>query len=182
MSLAAVLNPATNLIEVYGVGVDGYPYYVTQKTPGNWGDAPTWQYLGPASPLKDQPRIFSRLAAIVNQKQETEVFGFGEGFVLWHTAQSSAGKWDGDSWGSLGGFGISSPSVAMNSNGELQVFGVGNDLNLNYLQQSAPGTWGSGWQNLGGQNLTDPGVGIRGIDQKLEVCCIGDNSNMYAIT
>jgi hypothetical protein len=70
MSLAAVLNPATNLIEVYGVGVDGYPYYVTQKTPGNWGDAPTWQYLGPASPLKDQPRIFSRLAAIVNQKQE----------------------------------------------------------------------------------------------------------------
>src|SRR3984885_16119389 len=145
MSLAAVLNPATHLIEVYAVGTNGYPYYVTQKTPGVWDAAPTWLYLGPASPLKDQPRMSSRLAAIVNQKQQTEVFEFGEGLGLWHTAQTTPGKWDGDTWENLGGFGISSPSVAMNNNGTLQVFGVGASLNLNYLQQSAPGTWGNSW-------------------------------------
>jgi hypothetical protein len=103
MSLVAVLNSATRLLEVYAVGTDGYPYYVTQKSPGVW-DVATWFYLGPGSPLKDQPRIFSRLAAIVNQNQQTEVFGIGEGFALWHTAQTTAGKWDGDSWESLGGF------------------------------------------------------------------------------
>jgi hypothetical protein len=134
MSLATVLNPTNNLVELYAVGTNGYPYSIAQTTPGNWSQA-TWVYLGPFNFLKDQPRIFSRLAAIVNQNNQTEVSGFGDGFNLWHTSQTTPGKWDGDSWENLQGMGISAPSVAMNANNTLQVFAVGTNLNVFCLQR-----------------------------------------------
>ncbi len=68
------------------------------------------------------------------------------------------------SWTSLGG-GIkadTSPAVARNNDGRLQVFVVGTNNQLYYKTQTSSGsaTWSSSWTSLGGtlRENTDPGV------------------------
>ncbi len=62
------------------------------------------------------------------------------------TPTSDAGSWSG--WNRLGSW-VSQISVALNSDGPLEVFGISSDSDLYNIWQTAPhsGPW-SGWHRL----------------------------------
>jgi hypothetical protein len=79
---------------------------------------------------------------------------------LWHNWQTAphAGPWSG--WSSLGGVIVSDPSLALNSDGRLEVFALGLDGALWHIWQDAAhsGPW-SAWASLGGYLMDDSAIG-----------------------
>ena len=75
-----------------------------------------------------------------------------------------------------------SPVVARNNDGRLQVFVVGTNNALYYKTQTSPGsnTWSSAWTYLGGslRANTDP-VAIINTDGRLQVFVVGTNNALY---
>jgi hypothetical protein len=88
------------------------------------------------------------------------VFARGTDKALWHIWQTArhAGPWSG--WSSLGGGIVSDPSLAVNSDGRLEVFALGLDGALWHIWQdaAAAGPW-SGWDSLGGFLMNDSAIG-----------------------
>ena len=92
---------------------------------------------------------------IANNDGKLQVFVVGANNQLYYKTQSSPNSniWS-SAWTSLGG-GIkadTSPAVARNSDGKLQVFVVGANNQLYYKTQSSPNSniWSSAWTSLGG--------------------------------
>jgi hypothetical protein len=79
---------------------------------------------------------------------------------LWHIWQTvpHAAPWSG--WASLGGVILSDATVAMDSDGRLEVFARGTDGALWHNWQTVPhaGPW-SGWASLGGFLVDDSAIG-----------------------
>jgi hypothetical protein len=79
-----------------------------------------------------------------------EAFAHGLDFDVWHTAQLSPGSGQWTPFTSLGGDVISDPSVGVNADGRLEVFGRGRDNALwHNWQATAGGVW-LGWYSAGG--------------------------------
>ncbi len=121
---------------------------------------------------------------IANNDGRLQVFVVGTNNQLLYKTQSSpnSNTWS-PAWTSLGG-GIkadTSPAVARNSDGRLQVFVVGTNNQLQYRAQTAAGssTWSPAWASLGGglRANTDPIV-IANNDGRLQVFVVGTNNQL----
>jgi hypothetical protein len=127
----------------------------------------------------------TNLAIVMNSDGRLQAFVVGTNNALYHKTQTTAGgsTWT-TAWTSLGG-GIkadTSPAVARNNDGRLQVFVVGTNNQLYYKTQSAPNsdTWSTAWTSLGGglRANTDP-IGIANNDGRLQVFVVGTNNQLY---
>ena len=87
------------------------------------------------------------------------------------------GPWSG--WNRLGGV-VRHIAVALNSDGRLEVFGIGGDGALYNIWQTVPhaGPW-SGWNRLGGW-VSQISAALNS-DGRLEVFGIGSDSDLYNI-
>gem|GEM_PF-1817188 len=144
----------------------------SQTSPGSnaWS---SWGSLGGTI------RSNSDVSLAMNSDGRLQAFVVGTNNALYYRTQSSpnSNTWS-SSWTSLGG-GIkadSSPAVAINNDGRLQVFAVGTNNQLYYKTQSSPNsnTWSSAWTFLGGalRDNSDPVVG-KNNDGRLEVFQVG---------
>ena len=144
----------------------------SQTSPGSnaWS---SWGSLGGTI------RSNSDVSLAMNSDGRLQAFVVGTNNALYYRTQSSpnSNTWS-SSWTSLGG-GIkadSSPAVAINNDGRLQVFVVGTNNQLYYKTQSSPNsnTWSSSWTSLGGalRDNSDPVVG-KNNDGRLEVFQVG---------
>ena len=102
---------------------------------------------------------------IANNDGRLQVLIVGTDNAMYYKTQPSpnSNTWS-SSWISLGG-GVkadTSPAVARNSDGRLQVFAVGTNNQLQYRAQTAAGsnTWSSSWTSLNGgvRDSTSPAV------------------------
>jgi hypothetical protein len=150
----------------------------SQTSPGSnaWS---SWGSLGGTI------RSSSDVSLAMNSDGRLQAFVVGTNNALYYRTQSSpnSNTWS-SSWTSLGG-GIkadSSPAVAINNDGRLQVFAVGTNNQLYYKTQSSPNsnTWSSAWTSLGGglRANTDP-IGIANDDGRLQVFAVGTNNQLY---
>jgi predicted Zn-dependent protease len=139
--------------------------------PGSNTWASSWTSLGGGIKANTNP------AVIANSDGRLQVFIVGTNNQLYYKTQSSpnSNTWS-PAWTSMGG-GIkadTSPAVARNSDGRLQVFIVGTDNQLYYKTQTAASssTW-TGWTSLGGglRANTDP-IGIANSDGRLHLTAI----------
>ncbi|MGH9987984.1 MAG: hypothetical protein ACRD8W_28935, partial [Nitrososphaeraceae archaeon] len=136
----------------------------------------SWTSLGPALRDSTDPVV------IANSDGRLQAFVVGTNNALYYKTQTSAGSstWS-SSWTPLGG-GIkadTSPAVARNSDGKLQVFVVGTNNQLYYKTQTTAGgsTWSTSWTSLGGtlRENTDPAV-VPNSDGRLEAFVMGPTS------
>jgi F5/8 type C domain len=160
-------------LQVFAVGTNNQLYYKTQSSPNSntWSSA--WTSLGGGLRANTDP------IGIANDDGRLQVFAVGTNNQLYYKTQSSpnSNTWS-SAWTSLGG-GIkadSSPAVAINNDGRLQVFVLGTNNQLYYKTQSSPSsnTWSSAWTFLGGalRDNSDPVVG-KNNDGRLEVFQVG---------
>ena len=131
-----------------GSDVVGSLVHKRQISPGS-GTWSSYESLGSGI------RPNSDLALAMNSDGRLQAFVIGTNNQLYYKSQTGAGSstWS-SGWTSLGG-GIkadTSPAVARNSDGRLQVFVVGTNNQLYYKTQSSPNsnTWSPAWTSLGG--------------------------------
>ena len=175
----AVARNSDGKLQVFVVGTNNQLYYKTQSSPNSntWSSA--WTSLGGGLRTSTDP------IGIANNDGKLQVFVVGTNNQLYYKTQSSpnSNTWS-SAWTSLGG-GIkadTSPAVARNSDGKLQVFVVGTNNQLQFRAQTTAGssTWSSAWTSLGGglRASTDP-IGIANNDGKLQVFVVGTNNQLY---
>ena len=175
----AVARNSDGKLQVFVVGANNQLYYKTQSSPNSntWSSA--WTSLGGGLRANTDP------IAIANNDGRLQVFVVGTNNQLYYKTQSSpnSNTWS-SAWTSLGG-GIkadTSPAVARNSDGMLQVFVVGTNNQLQFRAQTTAGssTWSSAWTSLGGglRANTDP-IGIANNDGRLQVFVVGTNNQLY---
>jgi hypothetical protein len=161
-----------------GSNVIGTLYHKWQTSAGG----STWS---PYSSLSGNIASDTDLAIAMNNDGRLQVFVVGTNNQLYYKTQSAPNSdtWS-TAWTSLGG-GIkadTSPAVARNNDGRLQVFVVGTNNQLYYKTQSAPNsdTWSTAWTSLGGglRANTDP-IGIANNDGRLQVFVVGTNNQLY---
>ena len=161
-----------------GSDVVGSLVHKRQTSPGS----STWSSY---ESLGSGIRPNSDLALAMNSDGRLQAFVIGTNNQLYYKTQTAAGSstWS-SGWTSLGG-GIkadTSPAVARNSDGRLQVFVVGTNNQLYYKTQSSPNsnTWSPAWTSLGGglRANTDP-IGIANNDGTLQVFVVGTNNQLY---
>ena len=142
----------------------------------------TWS---PYSSLSGAITSDTDLAIAMNNDGRLQAFVVGSNNQLYYKTQSSPNSdtWS-SAWTSLGG-GIkadTSPAVARNSDGRLQVFVVGTNNQLYYKTQSSPNssTWSSSWTSQSGtlRGGTDPAV-IANSDGRLQVFVVGTDNAVY---
>lgn len=120
----------------------------------SWG---AWTSLG--APTLDPPTALSPTAAR-NLDGHLELFAIGQDNAVWHTWQTSPnGPWFPGSgttlWESFGqpagvSYFVTALSVGQNEDGRLEVFCIGNDLNMWHIWQLAPNAnWIDHWTSLG---------------------------------
>jgi Tfp pilus assembly protein FimT len=171
----AVARNDDGRLQVFVVGTNNQLYYRTQTSGGSstWSG---WTSLGPAL------RAGTDSVVIANSDGRLQAFVVGTNNALYYKAQTSPGSntWS-SSWASLGG-GIkvdTSPAVARNNDGRLQVFVVGTNNQLYYKTQTAAGgsTWSTSWTSLGGtlRENTDPAV-VPNSDGRLDAFVMGPTS------
>ena len=164
-------------LQVFVVGTNNQLYCKTQSSPNSNIWSSSWTSLGGGLRANTDP------IGIANNDGRLQVFVVGTNNQLYYKTQSSpnSNTWS-SAWTSLGG-GIkadTSPAVAMNNDGRLQVFAVGTNNQLQYRAQTAAGgssTWSSAWTSLGGglRANTDP-IGIANNDGRLQVFVVGTNN------
>jgi len=155
----AVERNANGLLEVFAVFEDGTLNQIRQQADGSWS---AWAQIG---------THFQGIPAVVlNQAGELCVFATEQDGIRYLWQNKTHG-----SWGSvlLGG-GLGNPTAVLNSNGQVEVYAVGDGATYN--RQTDTG-W-SGWQDL---DKTQQIVGrmsvIRNIDGGVEVfACSGDHT------
>lgn len=84
-------------------------------------------------------------------------------------------------WPSLGGIIISSPAMARNQDGRLEVFAIGVDNCLYHIWQTAPNNGWSGWARLGTLRVKGAINVIRSNDGKLVVFIRGEDNAIWHI-
>ena len=175
----AVARNSDGRLQVFVVGTNNQLYYKTQSSPNSNTWSPAWTSLGGGLRANTDP------IGIANNDGTLQVFVVGTNNQLYYKTQSSpnSNTWS-PAWTSLGG-GIkadTSPAVARNSDGRLQVFIVGTNNQLQYRAQTAAGssTWSPAWTSLGGglRANTDP-IGIANNDGTLQVFVVGTNNQLY---
>jgi hypothetical protein len=166
-------------LQAFVVGTNNALYYKTQTAAGSSTWSSSWTSLGGGLRASTDP------AVIANDDGRLQAFVVGTNNALYYKTQTAAGSstWS-SSWTSLGG-GIkadTSPDVARNSDGRLQVFVVGTNNALYYKTQTAAGssTWSTSWTSLGGglRASTDPTV-IANDDGRLQAFVVGTNNAIY---
>ena len=174
----AVERNSDGRLQVFVVGTNNALYYKTQTSPGSntWSG---WNFLGGGIAQGSSPEV------AINSDGRLQVFVVGTNSALYYKTQTSSGSntWS-SSWTYLGG-GIkadTTPAVARNNDGRLQVFVVGTNNQLYYKTQTSPGgsTWSSSWTSLNGglRDSTDPVV-IASSDGRLQVFVVGTNNQLY---
>jgi hypothetical protein len=158
-----------------GSNVIGTLYHKWQTSAGG----STWS---PYSSLSGNIASDTDLAIAMNNDGRLQVFVVGTNNQLYYKTQSAPNSdtWS-TAWTSLGG-GIkadTSPAVARNNDGRLQVFVVGTNNQLYYKTQSAPNsdTWSTAWTSLGGglRDNSDPAV-VPNADSRLDAFVVGPTS------
>jgi hypothetical protein len=124
-------------LQAFVVGTNNALYYKTQTAAGSSTWSSSWTSLGGGLRASTDP------AVIANDDGRLQAFVVGTNNALYYKTQTAAGSstWS-SSWTSLGG-GIkadTSPDVARNSDGRLQVFVVGTNNALYYKTQTSPST------------------------------------------
>ncbi len=141
----------------------------------------TWS---PYSSLSGDIASDTDLAIAMNNDGRLQVFVVGTNNQLYFKTQSTPNSdtWS-TAWTSLGG-GVkadTSPAVARNSDGRLQVFVIGTNNQLYYKTQSAPNsnTWSTAWTSLGGGIIADTSPAVtRNNDGRLQVFIVGTNNQL----
>ena len=169
----AVARNGDGRLQVIVVGTSNQLYYKTQTSPGSSTWSSSWTSLGGGLRAGTDP------IAIANDDGRLQVFVVGTNNAVYYKTQTSpnSATWS-SSWTSLGG-GVkadTSPAIARNTDGRLQVFIVGTNNQLQYRAQTSPNsnTWSSSWTSLSGtlRGGTDPAV-IANSDGRLQVFVIG---------
>ena len=169
----AVARNGDGRLQVIVVGTSNQLYYKTQTSPGSSTWSSSWTSLGGGLRASTDP------IAIANDDGRLQVFVVGTNNAVYYKTQTSpnSATWS-SSWTSLGG-GVkadTSPAIARNTDGRLQVFIVGTNNQLQYRAQTSPNsnTWSSSWTSLSGtlRGGTDPAV-IANSDGRLQVFVIG---------
>ena len=172
----AVARNSDGRLQVFIVGTNNQLQYLAQTAAGSSTWSPTWTSLGGGLRANTNP------IGIANSDGRLQVFVVGTNNQLLYKTQSSpnSNTWS-PAWTSLGG-GIkadTSPAVARNSDGRLQVFVVGTNNALFYKTQSSPNsnTWSSAWTSLGGglRDNSDPAV-VPNADSRLDAFVAGPKS------
>lgn len=115
-------------------------------------------------------------AAVAGKDGKIDAFVLGTDQAVWHVKQTSpSGGWG--TWSSLGGNVRSTPVVARNLDGRLEMLVVGFDNQVYHQWQDANGNW-SGWANMGGQIAGLPAVG-RNADGRLEIVARGTDNAVW---
>jgi hypothetical protein len=175
----AVARNNDGRLQVFVVGTNSQLYYKTQSSPNSNIWSSSWTSLGGGLRASTDP------IAMANDDGRLQVFVVGTNNVVYYKTQTSpnSATWS-SSWTSLGG-GVkadTSPAVARNHDGRLQVFLVGTNNQLQYRAQTSPNsnTWSSSWTSLSGtlRGGTDPAV-IANSDGRLQVFVIGTNNAVY---
>ena len=97
----------------------------------------------------------------------------GAAWDVWQT--SPGGSWSG--WTSLGGWIQGSPSIELNGNVALEMFGLGGNAAYHNWQTSPGGSW-NGWSPLGGIIVAPPSVEMN-FDGRMEIFGLGEDGNVY---
>lgn len=112
-----------------------------------------------------------------------EVFAVGQDSQLWHNYETNLnGNWSG--WQSMGGNWPGDPAVALNNNGTLEVFIVGNQgpngASLFHAWQTGAGsnTW-TGWNAMNGVWPKGIPSVVHNLASGLEVFMRGRDANLY---
>jgi len=172
----AVARNSDGRLQVFIVGTNNQLYYKTQMSAGSSTWSSSWTSLGGGLRASTDPVV------VANSDGRLQAFVVGTHNALYYKTQTSAGSstWS-SSWTPLGG-GIkadTSPAVARNNDGGLQVFVVGTNNQLYYKTQTSAGsgTWSSSWTSLGGtlRENTDPAV-VPNSDGRLEAFVMGPTS------
>ena len=186
-SLGGTMEPNTNVavamnsdgrLQVFVVGTNNQLYNKVQTAT----DSSTWTgwtSLGGGVKSDTTPAVAR------NGDGRLQVIVVGTSNQLYYKTQTSPGSSTcSSSWTSLGG-GVkadTSPAIARNTDGRLQVFIVGTNNQLQYRAQTSPNsnTWSSSWTSLSGtlRGGTDPAV-IANSDGRLQAFVIGTNNAVY---
>jgi len=142
---------ADGRLEVFAIGWDGQIYHDWQGTPGGsfsgWNPNTLGGYIYQATDL----------AVARNSSGPLEVFAIDRYGVPYHSWQTWTSSYSGFSpWNTLGySFPrLSELTVGQNQNGQLEVFGIDPDGNLEHIRQGGPyGGWGSWTNDVGGGTL-----------------------------
>jgi len=85
------------------------------------------------------------------------------------------------SWQNLGGHDLrSSPSVARNRDGRLEVFVIGGDKSLYHIWETSPGGSWHSWSSLAGHDLAGPVIVSANVDGRLQVFVCGSDGKIYS--
>jgi predicted Zn-dependent protease len=175
----AVVRNSDGRLQVFVVGTNNQLYYKTQSSPNSNTWSSSWTSLGGVLRADTDP------IGIANSDGRLQVFMVGTDNALYYKTQTTAGSntWS-SSWTSLG-VGVkadTSPAVARNSDGRLQVFVIGTNNQLHYRAQTAAdsNTWSPAWTSIGGglRDGTDPVV-IVDSDGRLQAFVVGTNNQLY---
>jgi hypothetical protein len=174
----AVARNSDGRLQVFVVGTNNQLYYKTQTSAGSSTWSSSWTSLGGGLRANTDPVV------IANSDGRLQAFVVGTNNALYYKTQTSANSstWS-SSWASLGGTikADTSPAVARNDDGRLQVFVVGTNNQLDYRTQTSAGssTW-SGWTSLGPalRGGTDSVV-IANSDGRLQAFVVGTNNALY---
>ncbi len=172
----AVARNSDGKLQVFVVGTNNQLQFRAQTTAGSSTWSSAWTSLGGGLRASTDP------IGIANNDGKLQVFVVGANNQLYYKTQSSPNSniWS-SAWTSLGG-GIkadTSPAVARNSDGKLQVFVVGANNQLYYKTQSSPNSniWSSAWTSLGGglRDNNDPAV-VPNADSRLDAFVMASRS------
>ena len=129
-----------------------------------------------ASCPADGPPMQIGRAAAMGKDNKIDAFVLGSDHAIWHVKQTAVnGGWG--SWSSLGGYVRSTPVVARNLDGRLEMAAVGWDNQVYHQWQDASGNW-SGWASMGGSIAGLPIMG-RNLDGRLEVFARGTDGAIW---
>jgi hypothetical protein len=175
----AVARNSDGRLQVFVVGTNNQLYYKTQTSPGSGTWSSSWTSLGGGLRAGSDP------IAIANYDGKLQVFVVGTDNAAYYKTQTSpnSATWS-SSWTYISGVvkADTSPAVARNADGRLQVFIVGANNQLQYRVQTSPNsnTWSSSWISLSGtlRGGTDPAV-IANSDGRLQVFVVGTNNAVY---
>jgi hypothetical protein len=178
----ALAPSADGRLELFVLGTNGNLYYMSQTAPSNGWSTLLSQGLPPAVALSSDPALGR------NADGRLEFFVGGKDGALYHMSQTAPSN----GWSTLLSQGLppgvvlsSDPVLAVNADGRLELFCVGDGgtgSNLYHMWQTTPGGSWSEWLSLGNpapiMGFSTPALG-RSADGRLELFCVGGGGLLY---